>query len=242
MSLLYKMQKNKIVFLIRAYNEATRISSVIEGIFHAWFTEILVIDDGSIDDTAILLESLIRESKIHYVRHITNRGAWAALETGFSFIRSNAEWHNWKYLVTFDADWQHDIRDMERFLTAFKKDESLDVVLGSRFIEKTKSNVPFLRKITLFWGRVFTSLVSWVHLTDAHNGYRMFRVETLNSIHITMDGMEYASELIDQIGKNKFKFIEVPVNIHYDSYSLGKWQRYGGIMRIVLRMLYKKLF
>lgn len=142
--------KNKIVFLIRAYNEATRIPSVIEGIFHAWFTEILVIDDGSTDNTALLLESLIWNSKIHYLRHITNRGAWAALETGFSFIRANAEQYNWKYLVTFDADWQHDIRDMDRFITAFKKDESLDVVLGSRFIEKTNSNVPFLRKITLF--------------------------------------------------------------------------------------------
>lgn len=239
---LYKMQKNKIVFLIRAYNEATRILTVIEGIIDAWFTEILVIDDGSTDNTVLLLESLIQDSKIHFVHHITNRGAWAALETGFSFIRANAEWYNWKYLVTFDADWQHDIWDIDTFISAFKKDESLDVVLGSRFIEKTNSNVPFLRRLTLWWGRIFTSLVSWVHLTDAHNGYRMLRTETLDMIHITMDGMEYASELIDQIGKNKFKFIEVPVNIHYDSYSLGKWQRYGGILRIVSRVLYKKLF
>jgi len=48
---------------------------------------------------------------------------------------------------------------------------------------------------------IFTSILSGVHLTDAHNGYRMIRVSALGNIHITMDGMEYASEFIDQIGK-----------------------------------------
>jgi hypothetical protein len=61
-----------------------------------------------------------------------------------------------------------------------------------------------------------------VHLTDAHNGYRMLKIATLGRIHITMDGMEYASELIDQIGTHNLHFTEVPVNIHYDEYTLGK--------------------
>jgi len=55
----------------------------------------------------------------------------------------------------------------------------------------------------------------------------MMRVEVLDKVHITMDGMEYASELIDQIGFYKFSFKEVPVNIHYDAYTLAKGQRYG---------------
>lgn len=57
-----------------------------------------------------------------------------------------------------------------------------------------------------------------------------------------MDGMEYASELIDQIGKNKFRFKEVPVNIHYDAYTLAKWQRMGGPLRVALRMIFNKFF
>ncbi len=69
---------------------------------------------------------------------------------------------------------------------------------------------------------IFTSLISGVHLTDAHNGYRMMRVSVLDKIRITMDGMEYASELIDQIGSHQLRFTEVPVNIHYDEYTLGK--------------------
>ena len=139
------MQKNKIIFLIRAYNEATRIMSVIEAIFDAGYDQIVIVDDGSTDGTHDLLRDLIADSRIHYIHHIINRGAGAALETGFEYIRQHAERHHWKYLVTFDADGQHDIGDMDHFVTAFRDDDSLDIVLGSRFIVKTKSNVPLYR-------------------------------------------------------------------------------------------------
>jgi glycosyltransferase involved in cell wall biosynthesis len=81
--------KSSIVFLIRAYNEATRIREVIEGIFSAGYGEVLVVDDGSTDGTEALLSDWIENRQIHYVRHVTNRGAGAALETGFSYIREN---------------------------------------------------------------------------------------------------------------------------------------------------------
>lgn len=236
------MQKNKIIFLIRTYNEATRIREVIEWIFHAGYTNILVVDDGSTDSTDDLLADLIESNRIQYVRHVTNRGAGAALETGFAYIREHAESHNWEYLLTFDADGQMDICDMIKFEKAFEKDTTLDIVIGSRFITKTNTNVPLMRRIILWGGRIFTSIISGVHLTDAHNGYRMMRVATLDKIHITMDGMEYASELIDQIGQNKFRFVEVPVNIHYDEYTLGKWQRYGWPIRVAMRMIFNKFF
>jgi glycosyltransferase involved in cell wall biosynthesis len=69
------MQKNKIVFLIRAYNEASRIVQVIDGILDAGYDQILVIDDGSTDGTENLLSNFIEKNKIHFVRHGANRGA-----------------------------------------------------------------------------------------------------------------------------------------------------------------------
>ncbi|MDD2693557.1 MAG: glycosyltransferase family 2 protein [Candidatus Gracilibacteria bacterium] len=236
------MQKNNIIFLIRAYNEATRILTVIDEIFQAGYHQILVVDDGSSDDTPEILQEYIDSGKIHYLRHVINRGGGAALETGFEYIRRNASEQDWEYVVTFDADGQHRIEDMSEFLETFRKQPELDLIFGSRFIVKTDSNVPVMRRLTLWGGKIFTSLISGVHLTDAHNGYRMVRVPALQKMNLTMDGMEYASEFIDQVGKYHLRFTEVPVNIHYDEYTLGKGQRFGGPVRIVLRMIYKKFF
>lgn len=235
------MQKNKILFLIRAYNEATRIVSVIEDILSAWYDQILVIDDGSIDNTRLLLEKHF-SGKIIYIGHTINRGGGAALETGFSYIRRYSQYYDWDFVVTFDADGQHDIADMDGFIEMFEKHPKTQIVYGSRFIIKTRSNVPFLRKIILLGGKIFTSLISGATLTDAHNGYRMFRIEVIEKIILTMDGMEYASELIDEIYLQGFTIREVPVNIHYDDYTLAKWQRYWWALRIVLRMIFKKFF
>ncbi len=236
------MKKNNIVFLIRAYNEWTRIASVIEGILDAGFTQILVVNDGSTDATEDILDTFVDRDGVHVLHHVSNRGAGAALETGFEYIRRNAPDYSWEYVVTFDADGQHDIVDMEKFLSAFAENSHLDIVFGSRFIEKTDSNVPFFRRIILWGWKIFTSLISGVHLSDAHNGYRMMRVSVLDKIQITMDGMEYASEFIDQVGVYHFSFCEVPVNISYDEYTLSKWQRYGGALRIAFRMIFKKFF
>lgn len=143
------MPKNNIVFLIRAYNESSRIVGVIESIFAEGFSEILVVDDGSSDGTGELLARAFDQT-IHYVKHIVNRGAGAALETGFEYIRRCAPKYGWDYVVTFDADGQHDIADIGIFMRTFEKNDDLDVVFGSRFIVKTKSNVPFFRRLILW--------------------------------------------------------------------------------------------
>jgi len=147
-----KIDPSSIIFLIRSYNESTRILGVIESIFAAGFSQILVVDDGSTDNTQSLLESF--NDRIFSIRHIINRGGWAALETGFEYIRRVSQEYHWEYVVTFDADGQHIIKDIEQFLLAFEKDTSLDVVIGSRFIEKTDTNVPLTRRLILWGGKL----------------------------------------------------------------------------------------
>lgn len=227
----------KEVFLMRVYNEAEVLQWVIKKIIDAWHKNILVVNDWSTDDSRKILEDF--DNKIILVNHSINRWAWAALETGFEYIR-----RYWKvdYIVTFDSDWQHDLKDLPQFYKAFEKHPKLWVVLWSRFIQKTDSNVPFIRKITLFLWRIFTMLVSNVYLTDAHNGYRVFTFNSIKKIRLTIDTMAYASELIDEIQKNNIKLKEVPVNIKYTKYSMSKWQWSWNAISIALRILWSKFF
>lgn len=229
--------KWKEVFLIRVYNEATVLEEVINKILKKWYKNILVINDWSQDNSRKLLEDF--GDKIILVNHAVNRWAWAALETGFEYIRRYADVN---YIVTFDADWQHDIDDLPNFYKAFEKHPKLWAVLWSRFIKKTNTNVPFVRRIILFLWRIFTMFISHVYLTDAHNGYRVFTLESIKKIRLTIENMAYASELIEEIKKNKIKLKEVPVNIKYTEYSMSKWQGSWNAINIALRIIWTKFF
>lgn len=225
------------VFLIRAYNEATVLESVLKDIFDHGYKNILLVNDGSTDNTYEIIEKY--KDKIYVVSHALNRWAGAALETGFEYLRRYGEV---KYVVTFDADGQHDIKDLKHFYHAFEKHPKLWVVLGSRFVKKTESNVPLLRKMTLFLWRIFTMFVSGVYLTDAHNGYRVFTLKSVKKIRLTIDTMAYASELIDQIKTKHIKLKEVPVNIKYTEYSMHKGQSSWNAVNIAIRFLWSKFF
>jgi polyprenyl-phospho-N-acetylgalactosaminyl synthase len=234
-----KIPQEAVLFLLRAYNEEGRITQVIESIMTAGFRKILVINDGSRDNTENLVGAY---SNCILISHSHNRGAWAALETGFEFLRRNASTLGVEFVVTFDADGQHDIEDIGAFIQAFEGTPDLDIVFGSRFIKKTRTNVPFYRRCILWGGMIFTWMISGIKLTDSHNGYRMHHMRAISAITLTMDGMEYASELIEQVRIHRLQFAEVPVNIRYDSYTLGKGQKHGGVWRIVSKMIIWKWF
>lgn len=229
--------KIECLILIRSYNEWKVLKQTIESVLDAWYEKILLVDDGSTDNTWEIVKSF--QNKIIYLKHLKNRWAWSALETGFEFVRRFVDC---KYLVNFDADGQHDIADLPKFIEKFENNEKLQVAIGSRFVEKTQSNVPFTRKIILFLWKYFTFFISWIFLTDAHNGYRVFSKQAVNQIHLTIDGMAYASELVDKINKKKLEFIEVPVNIKYTEYSMSKWQKNSNAIKIALSMINKKFF
>ena len=70
----------------------------------------------------------------------------------------------------------------------------------------------------------------------------MLKISALKHIHLTMNGMEYASEMIDQIAQHKLIIREVPVNIRYDDYSLSKGQKSSNALRIAFKMIFSKFF
>ena len=231
------IKKDKILFLLRSYNEWNYLLESIKIIQNEWFSKILVVDDWSTDWT---YEKLIERDDIYYLRHLINRGAGAALQTGFEFVKRYKDFLDIDYIVTFDPDWQHDIKDIYKFIEKFENNNDLDVVLWSRFKQNTYENMPLHRKITLLLWKIFTLIISNVRVSDPHNGYKMFKISAVENINLTLDWFEYASELIEQIVLNWLRFTEVPVNIRYTDYSLSKWQKSFNAINIALKFLWNK--
>lgn len=232
-----------LVFLIRAYNEGSVLKkSLINVLNHHSDATILLVDDGSTDATRSIARELAETywDRLVFLSHAKNQGAGAALETGFEYIRRYA--HDDAMIVTIDPDEQFDLDDLPKFLNAMQ-DPNIGFVIGSRFLEGSHVvNMPMARKVILFLGKIFTLFLSRIHVTDSHNGYRAFRVATIRSVRLTMNGFAYASELIDEIARLKIPLREVPVTIHYTEYSLGKGQKSSNALKIARGMIWKKFF
>jgi glycosyltransferase involved in cell wall biosynthesis len=212
--------------VVPAYNEASCIAQVVGEIREA-YPNVVVVDDGSTDNTF----GEAKRNATYALRHVINRGQGAALQTGIEFALARGA----QYVVTFDADGQHCVDDLPAMIAPIHRG-ACEITLGSRFLGKAQ-NLPASRRRMLRMGVLFTRVVNRVHLTDAHNGFRAFSRRAAEKIHITLDRMAHASELIDQIKASGLPFKEVPVHIRYTEYSLRKGQSARGAFRIVFQYL-----
>ncbi len=190
---------------------------------------ILVVDDGSTDQTmqAALLYP------VTVLRHVTNLGQGAALQTGIRYALSFPET---RLLVTFDADGQHHASDLPRMLETCLEGH-YDVVLGSRFMETGQAlNMPVMKRIVLKLAIWFTRVNTGLRLSDTHNGLRVITAKAAHKIQITQNGMAHASEILAQMADHKMHYCEVPVTVSYSAYSLQKGQSLLNIINILWDM------
>lgn len=203
-----------VAIIIPAYNEGTAIAETINSIPKK-FKHIICIDDGSKDDTAAQIQS----TRAQLVRHPINMGQGAALQTGIDFALLSSEI---KYFVTYDADGQHRIEDVETMLAYIRK-HPVDIVLGSRFLGKAE-NISLVKKLILKLAIKFSNVSSGVKLTDTHNGLRVFNRTVAEGLKLQMADFAHASEIIDRIAEKQYSYKEVPVTIIYTDYSRSKGQ------------------
>lgn len=222
--------KGTTFIVVPAFNEETIVGRVVHDLLQA-FPNVVVVDDGSSDGT----ENAARTAGAMVIRHPINRGQGAALQTGIEFALMKGA----RFIVTFDADGQHQTADINRLLEPLVRGEC-EVALGSRFLGEAR-NLPRSRKWLLRMGVWFTRCVNGLRLTDTHNGLRAFSRAAAERLDIQLDGMAHASEIIDFISRNRLSFREVPVEIHYTDYSLAKGQTTRGIIRVAVQYLLEKV-
>jgi polyprenyl-phospho-N-acetylgalactosaminyl synthase len=224
--------KNHVYIVIAAYNEGNRIAKVISSLLNAGYKNIVVTDDGSKDNTF----DIISQFPIYYLRHMVNRGQGASLKTGIDFALKKGA----KFIVTFDADGQHRIQDLPAMIAPVAKRE-YDVTLGSRFLQKT-TKMPASRWLTLKIGIMIQWLFYGLLLSDAHNGFRCFSMMAAKKVEIHSNRMEHASEIVEEIKRNRLRYLEVPVTIDYNEDTLRKG--HGGFLqgtKVFWKMIWHKL-
>lgn len=212
--------------VIAAFDEAPVIRSVVGDVAARGYP-VVVVDDGSRDDTA----ASARMPGVVVLRHAINLGQGAALQTGIEY----AVRHGARYLVTFDADGQHSTEDIPELVAALA---THDIALGSRFLGKRVVGASRRRMVLLRMATATSNRLSGMKLTDAHCGLRAFRASAAPALCITQDRMAHASELLRKIGKSGLRVVEVPVTVKYTEHSVRKGQ--GGLQAI--RILFDYFF
>ena len=226
-----KYDRKKVFIVIAAYNEGKSILNVITNLKHGGYDNIVVVDDGSKDDT---YDILLKED-VYALRHIINRGQGAALKTGIDFAMQQGA----DIIVTFDADGQHRVQDIEPMIRPVIKGEC-EITFGSRFLRKV--DMPFFRRLTLKIAIMVVWLFYGVKMSDAHNGFRAFSRIAAQRIDITSDRMEHASQIIEEVHRKRIKYEEIPVVILYSDYSLEHGHgSFRQALKIFGTMMFRKL-
>lgn len=216
--------------IIPMFNEGAVIHRVAREVLMA-FPNLVVVDDGSTDDA---LEQSARAGAT-VLRHPINLGQGAALQTGIKYaLQRGAD-----YIVTFDADGQHQVKDAVAMLDMLQK-ENFDVVLGSRFIGTT-IGMSFGRRLLLKAAIIYTKITTGLNLTDAHNGLRVFSRTAAMNINIRQNRMAHASEILEQISAKKMRYVEYGNTIRYTDYSKLKGQKPSNAINIIVDLMVGRL-
>ena len=194
----------KITIGIPAYNEEKNIASIITKLKNIT-DSIIVCDDGSSDMTSEISKNL----GAIVISHKKNMGYGAAIRTIF---QKSVELDS-DILVTFDADGQHRIDDVNKILQPLENNEA-DIVIGSRFLDN-ESKVPNYRKIGIKVITQVTNASLKKKLTDSQSGFRAYNKQALTQISPSEMGMGISTEILIKASSKGLRIAEIPITILY---------------------------
>lgn len=191
--------------LIPCYNEAGSIHTVVSQV-QRHLPRILVIDDGSTDDTARLAAA----AGAQVLKHPANRGKGAALRTGFHHLSNQG----YSWVLTLDGDGQHDARDIPAFLAAAEAGQA-HLVIGNRFVQAHR--IPWLRRHANQWMTRRLAHRAGVPLADSQCGFRLIQLAALAQLSLHCDHFEVESEITLAFARAGHSIAFVPIQVIYHS-------------------------
>jgi glycosyltransferase involved in cell wall biosynthesis len=206
----------KVSVIIPVYNERTTLEQILKRVEATDLEkEIILVDDGSTDGTRELLMEIAKQRGHTLVLQPKNQGKGAALRAGIQKAQH-------EIIVFQDADLEYDPADYAKLLQPIK-DGIADVVYGSRFIGSP-------HRVMFFWHSVANGLLTLIsnmfsnlNLTDMETGYKVFRREFLNQLHLKSNRFGIEPEVTQKIAKIKgCRIFEVGISYSGRDYSEGK--------------------
>jgi glycosyltransferase involved in cell wall biosynthesis len=195
---------HEVTAVIPAYNEQLSVGSV--ALQASKFVDrVIVIDDGSTDNTA----EIVKLAGAELIKHDKNLGKGVALKTGFEAAKNS------DIIVTLDADGQHKISDIPRLIKPIKEGKA-DIVNGSRYINGDGKDTPIYRRLGQKVLDVATNINANMKVTDSQSGFRAFSKKTLSAFRFEQKGYGIESEMLIEASNADFKIKEVEIDVRYD--------------------------
>ena len=196
----------KVTIGIPAFNEEKNIAKMIVKLKKI-YDEIIVCNDGSTDLTGEIAENL----GVIVINHKQNLGYGAGIN---SIIKKSKEIDT-DILVTFDADGQHKVEDVIKVIEPIKNGDA-DLVIGSRFLSKTKEKIPEYRKIGINIITKVTNAGLKKKITDSQSGFRAYSKDLISKLDISDMGMGISTEILIKTNSLGFRIAEIPITILYE--------------------------
>ena len=221
------IKSEKIFIMVPAYNEEKTLEYVLIDLLNRGYYVVLV-DDGSKDNTFEIARNVQRNysKKLFLHKHIINRGLGAAIKTGICAALN----HGADYIVTFDADGQHNPEDIVNVIKPLINGEA-DVVIGSRVF----SDMPLTRNFGNYLMNILTFIFHGLYVQDSQSGLRAFTRNATKKLNLRYRGYDISSEIIREIKSNNLKLSEIPITTIYTDETMNK----GTNTRIGLKILFR---
>lgn len=217
-----------IAVVVPAKNEAAVLRQVLSRIprqIDGTDLILIVVDDGSSDDTAVIA----RDCGAHVLHHLTNLGVGAATRTGLSAALALDA----GIIVTMDADGQHDPAEIGRLVRCLIEGP-FDVVIGSRLL--THKGMPLSRFAANLLLNAVTFVVYRKIVSDSQSGFKAFSRAAAEKLELRSCGYEICSEIVGEIYRKQLRYKSLPVKAVYTHYSQAKGQHFLNGINLLLEL------
>lgn len=221
------MKKDKILFVIPAYNEEENIEKVLNEIKKdVKYADILVVNDCSKDNT----KKIVEKNNVRCITVPFNMGYAMAVQTGIKYAYEN----DYDYVIQFDADGQHIAKEAEKLLKASKKNNT-DIVIGSRFLKQTGYHHTFFRKIGTKLFSLLIRIFCHTKITDPTSGFQCLNKSVIKRYAMMGGYPEFPdANLIIEMLLSGYTISEIPVEMREREFGESM---HGGIIKPIKYMI-----